>query len=213
MHKTFISYHHDNDQDLKDLLIKKFGGDEFIDKSVGEGDIKTTNTDETIMRTIRDDFLETSTVTLVIVGSETAQRPFVNSEIQASLWGDNPNGLIAVVRDEIYDLIYNKEVCNFPACNCGIQLRTRTHLFDHYIPDLVKKNNIIEESVPHYSDDEVYCSILKFSNFVSQVENQIDTAYEKKRQKHRFEIKKKLDDNTPRIRPKQPPTGTLLWRI
>lgn len=86
MHKTFLSYHHANEQDLKDEIIDLFGGESFIDKSVSDGDISTTNTDETIMRTIREDFLKDSTVTVVLIGTETKNRPFVNTEIQASLW-------------------------------------------------------------------------------------------------------------------------------
>ena len=41
MHKTFISYHHDNEQEYKEDIIKEFGEDNFIDKSVGDGEIDT----------------------------------------------------------------------------------------------------------------------------------------------------------------------------
>ena len=41
MHKTFISYHHKNEQDLKDEIITKGSKEFFIDKSVKDGDIDT----------------------------------------------------------------------------------------------------------------------------------------------------------------------------
>lgn len=41
MHKTFLSYHHANEQDLKDGIIEAFGGASFIDKSVSDGDISS----------------------------------------------------------------------------------------------------------------------------------------------------------------------------
>ncbi|MDU3123999.1 MAG: TIR domain-containing protein, partial [Acinetobacter baumannii] len=103
MHKTFLSYHHANEQDLKDSIIETYGGESFIDKSVSDGDISTDVSEEYIMRKIREEYLADTTVTVVLIGRETAQRPFVNSEIQASLWGENPAGLIGVVRDEIWN--------------------------------------------------------------------------------------------------------------
>ena len=55
MHKTFISYHHKNEQDLKDEIVKK-GGDkgDFMDKSVEDGDIEPSLSEDTIMRKIKN---------------------------------------------------------------------------------------------------------------------------------------------------------------
>jgi hypothetical protein len=200
MHKTFISYHHDNDQDIKDLIINKFGGDQFIDKSVSDGDINTNNTEETIMRTIKNDFLSDSTVTLVIVGYETAERPFVNSEIQASLWGDKPNGLLAVVRDEVYEQMYQASVCTSPLCSCGIVLRSKTVMYKLYLPELVRRNHEYDGEIAHYADNQVYSAIIKYSTFIVNPEKYIDEAFEKR--KKGFNVKKKLSSTTPKIQPK-----------
>lgn len=210
MHKTFISYHHANDQDIKNLIIQKFSGDHFIDKSVSDGDINTNNTEETIMRTIREDFLADSTVTLVIVGYHTAQRPFVNSELQASLWGDNPNGLLAVIRDEVYDLLYQPSVCTSPLCNCGTTLRSQTSQYKYYLPEIVHKNHEYDGTIAHYTDDEVYCAIIKYSTFIKNPERFIDEAFDKR--KGEFTIKKKLSPETPKIKSKPNDfLGKLLW--
>lgn len=198
MHKTFISYHHDNDQDLKDTLIREFGGDDFLDKSVHDGDIDPNNSEETIMRTIREKFLADSTVTLVLIGKETAQRPFVNSEIQASLWGDKPSGLLAVVRDSVYDLIYTKSTCSHSSCQCGSTLRSPTDRFSHYVPDLVRKNRQYEGKEPHFTDSQVYCSLLRYSSFIKNPEYYIEKAFEK-RESGKFVVKKKLSAETPKI--------------
>lgn len=205
MHKTFISYHHAKDQDLKDLIIKKFSGDHFINKSVSDGDININNTEETIMRIIRENFLSDSTVTLVIVGYETARRPFVNSEIQASLWGNDHNGLLAVVRDEVYDQIYQSAVCTSPLCNCGDTLRSPTSLYNRYLPELVYKNHEYDGTIAHYTNDQVYCAVMRFSRFISDPERFIDEAFEKR--KRGFKIKKKLSSETPKIKPK----SFFLW--
>jgi hypothetical protein len=34
MHRPLISYHHKNEQDLKDEIIDKFGDKDFIDKQL-----------------------------------------------------------------------------------------------------------------------------------------------------------------------------------
>lgn len=200
MHKTFISYHHDNDQDLKDQIIEGFGGEDFIDKSVHDGDIDTDNSEETIMRKIREEYLSDSTVTLVIIGQETALRPFVNSEIQASLWGNNPNGLLAVVRDEVYDLMYKSGTCTSPSCNCGIKLRNTTSFYKIYTPDLVYENRIYEGDEAHYNDSQVYCSLMRFSTFIKDPEKYINEAFDKR--DSGFKIKKKLKSDTPKIETK-----------
>lgn len=197
MHKTFISYHHANDQDLKDNLIEEFGGQDFIDKSIHDGDIDPNNSEEIIMKKIREDYLADSTVTLVLVGRESAQRPFVNSEIQASLWGSNSNGVLAVVRDEVYDLIYQASTCTSSHCNCGANLRTKTSQFTYYIPDLVRRNNEFDGVVAHYNDDQVYCSIIEYSLFIKDPEKFINEAFDKR--DGDFEIKKKLLPTTPKI--------------
>ncbi|VEB95724.1 MTH538 TIR-like domain (DUF1863) [Cedecea lapagei] len=200
MHKTFLSYHHANEQDLKDEIIEVFGGESFIDKSVSDGDISVDVSDDYIMRTIREDYLEDTTVTVVLIGRETAQRPFVNSEIQASLWGDNPAGLIGVVRDELWDEVFTQVTCSNADCNCGINLRRISSGYYEYLPYLIKANHKMQKTVPHYTDEEVYCSIVKYSNFISDCEGYINAAF-KKRSIMEPALKRNSTD-TPAIRAK-----------
>ncbi|EBV1887500.1 hypothetical protein DN122_01460 [Salmonella enterica subsp. enterica serovar Coquilhatville] len=180
MHKTFLSYHHANEQDLKDNIIETLGGDAFIDKSISDGDISTDVSDDYIMRKIREDYLEDSTVTVVLIGLETSSRPFVNSEIQASLWGDNPAGLIGVIRDELYPSIFSSSACRDTTCNCGMSLRMIEWGYETYLPYLIKKNHSYPHTVPHYHDTDVYCSLVKYSDFMANCEFYIDQAFDKR---------------------------------
>src|SRR5260221_229693 len=86
MHKVFISYHNGNDRGYKDSLIQ-FNDEHgiFIDASVNTREISDTLTDEEIRTTIRDDYLADSTVTIVLVGTETKNRKFVDWEIYSSM--------------------------------------------------------------------------------------------------------------------------------
>jgi len=86
MHQVFISHHHANDQDYKDQLLRinalyKI----FIDGSVDTGDISDSLTDQQIRQKIRDEYLKNSTVTMLLVGTETKGRKHVDWETYSSM--------------------------------------------------------------------------------------------------------------------------------
>ena len=198
MHKTFISYHHKGEQDIKDELVQDFGAENFIDASVGDGEIDRWLPEDTIMRQIRENYLHDSTVTLVLVGWETAQRPFVNSEIQASLRDtslNNHNGLLAVVRDDLYNVIFTPGQC--ASCRCNIRV-INSQNYKLYLPNLVYQNHIYHGTKCHYSDDDVYCGLMSYSTFKTDPEKYIDSAFDK-RSSHTITIYKTAEAGTPMI--------------
>lgn len=89
LHQVFFSYHHNNDQKYKDELISKFNKKAFIDMSVDTGDIDDDLPDQSIRRIIRDDYLSETSVTIVLVGTETKHRKHVDWEIYSSMY-DGP---------------------------------------------------------------------------------------------------------------------------
>ncbi len=91
MHKVFISYHHENDQYYKNALVE-FGYQHsiFIDVSVDTGDIPDYLDDQRIREIIRDEYLRDSTVTIVLVGTDTKRRKHVDWEIYSSMY----NGIV-----------------------------------------------------------------------------------------------------------------------
>lgn len=97
--KVFISYYH-GDQDAVNKFVKDFSGI-FIPKTVGvkDGDFDFDSQDpQYIMRKIREQKLEDSTVTIVLIGNCTHSRRYVDWEIKTSLQQgkDLPNGLIGI---------------------------------------------------------------------------------------------------------------------
>lgn len=97
--KVFISYYH-GDQEAVNKFVRDFG-DVFIPKTVGvkDGDFDfDSSAPQYIMRKIREQKLEDSTVTIVLVGSCTHSRRYVDWEVKASLQQGQslPNGLIAI---------------------------------------------------------------------------------------------------------------------
>ena len=95
-HKVFVSYHHANDQAYRNYFESLFANthDVMISKSVQIGDINTNITTETIRQKIRDEYLRDSTVTVVLIGSQTWQRKHVDWEIGSTIRDTmyNPRG-------------------------------------------------------------------------------------------------------------------------
>ncbi len=86
VHRVFISYHHANDHEYKaNLLALNALHGVFIDKSVDTGDIDPNVPDESIRVKIRDEYLRDSTVTILLVGTETAGRKHIDWELYSSM--------------------------------------------------------------------------------------------------------------------------------
>jgi hypothetical protein len=98
--KVFVSHYHRHQVET-DAFLRDFGS-VFIRKAVGAlGDdnlINSTNP-EYVMRRIRSEYIGDSTVTIVLVGSCTHSRRYIDWEIKGSLrQGEDarPNGLLAI---------------------------------------------------------------------------------------------------------------------
>ena len=100
MHKAFVSYHHANDQGYKERLVEMARRHRvLVDRSVDTGDIDAHLSDQRIRELIRDDYLRDSTVTIVLVGYETARRKHVDWEIYSSMFDGRINkksGILAI---------------------------------------------------------------------------------------------------------------------
>lgn len=97
-HKVFVSYHHANDQKKAEYLRDTYGSNNtLLDKSLDEA--YEDMSDDEILAAIRTEHLKDSTVTIVLIGSETANRKWVDWEIYSSLrpYGDRSrNGLLGI---------------------------------------------------------------------------------------------------------------------
>jgi len=84
--KVFISFHHKNDQEWFDLFTNKFSEyyEIFYDKSLGTETVRSDDP-EYIDRTIREDYIKGSSITIVLCGAETGKRKYVDWEIYSTL--------------------------------------------------------------------------------------------------------------------------------
>ena len=98
MHKVFISYHHKNDQWAKEALTT---ANErlrlFYDCSVDLGDIDDVLPSQSVRRIIRDEYLRDSTVTILLVVTETYKRKHVDWELYSSMYDGAVNKKSGIV--------------------------------------------------------------------------------------------------------------------
>ena len=99
-HNVFVTYYHDQDQHYKDQFVQMMGT-RIVDKSVNIGDIEGNNppTEATLQR-IRERYIATASVTVVLIGQCTWKRKYVDWEIGASLRDTNRNprcGLLGIL--------------------------------------------------------------------------------------------------------------------
>lgn len=105
--KVFISYHHKNDQYYKNELVRlsnEYGV--FIDYSVDTGEIDDSLDDQAIRQKIRDEYLKESSVTILLVGTETKKRKHIDWEIYSSMFDGQRNKKSGIL------------VINLPSVNC-----------------------------------------------------------------------------------------------
>lgn len=107
MHKVFVSFHHDNDQEYKDSLVT-WGVENkiFIDGSVDLGEIPNDWTPQQIREFIRDEHLKDTSVTILLVGTETKNRKHIDWELFSSMYDGKNNKKSGIL------------VINLPSVNC-----------------------------------------------------------------------------------------------
>lgn len=177
-HKCFISFK-TQDMDYKNKLQNM--DIDMIDKSLNEP-INSTNSDY-IMKKIRKEHLQDSTVTLCLIGKYSAEncsscidQTYIKRELQASLY-DNPNGILGIVLPNMYERIYKGEK-ECPICgekhdvvNINDNTTIKEFNYNYYIP----KNYGCA-----WSEDERYCIDVKWDDFIMNPNRYIDRAYEKR---------------------------------
>lgn len=101
-HKVFVSYHHQNDQGYRNKFERLFSDvyDIMDSRSVRIGSIPDGLPIDEISRRVRDDYLSDSTVTVVLVGTDTWRRKHIDWEIAATVRDTNANrrsGLVGIL--------------------------------------------------------------------------------------------------------------------
>ncbi|MHB8097944.1 MAG: TIR domain-containing protein [Erysipelotrichaceae bacterium] len=181
-HKCFISFKTE-DIDYKKIIQENENID-MIDKSLNEP--IDSDDEDYIMRKIREDYLSDSTVTIHIIGSYSAEKnvlqnqEFIKRELQASLYNgtaNTKNGILGVVLPSMYSKIYKG---NYDCKSCGgkhnfVAINDETVIkefsYNYYIP---KTNGC------SWSEEDRYCVLVKWDDFLSTPNYYIDEAFKKR---------------------------------
>ena len=174
MRKIFISYHHLREQEEKDQLaklIKNYANYLNIkDMSVGLGDINIKWSDGAIAKTIRQNHLKDTIITILILGTHTKCRKHIDWEIEASLskYGSlnrrkKINSLIILLTSDFIEENSNKN--NFNSNG------------NYDYPSLITKENagqrIYETVINNYaviaSYDEIFSNIKKLKHLLYEI--------------------------------------------
>ncbi|MFA9371134.1 MAG: TIR domain-containing protein [Labilibaculum antarcticum] len=180
-HKCFISFK-TKDYAYKKHIQEKLDID-MIDKSLNEP-INSDNEDY-IMRKIREDYLANSTVTIFLIGSNSAEnswsqdQSFIKRELQASLYNgeyNSKNGILGVVLPQMTSEIYKE---SYTCSECGknhtsVQINESTAIkefeYNYYIP-----NNKCA-----WWEDDRFCVLVRWEDFVKAPETYINEAFDKR---------------------------------
>lgn len=182
-HRVFISYHHYNDHMYKsELLTLNDLFDIFIDYSIDTGDIDEDLSDEEIRIKIRDEYLRESTVTLLLVGSETRKRKHIDWEIYSSMYDGNINKKSGIL------------VINLPYIGCNYFTAKHSGEKERIYPNIKDWINITERSgyeirYPYMPDRiidnliniDARISVINWNRFIENIDDMrflIDQTYQ-----------------------------------
>lgn len=188
-HKCFISYKTEDvfwKDELKSILRQNGVPFSVIEERIDSHD------SEYVIRYIREHGLSDSSVTIFLIGQHSSENEgmdilgyeknyFIQRELQASLYdgkGNRQSGLLGVVLPEMTDKIFGS---NSPCLQCGgthevIYANDTTLIREFW------KNYYMEEHVKPccWSDDEQYCVLVRWSDFIRYPLWWIDRAFRKK---------------------------------
>lgn len=180
-HKCFISFKTE-DKEYKRYIQEDLKID-MIDKSLNTP-INSTDEDY-IMRKIREDYLSDSTVTIHLIGEYSAEnslyenQAYIKRELQASLYnGENntKNGILGIVLPNMYDKIFKgSEVCSVCGKNHNIVC-----INDSTVVKEFSYNYYIPKDGCSWSEEDRFCVLVKWSDFVKNTELYINKAFDKR---------------------------------
>jgi len=180
-HKCFISFKTE-DFEYKKTILEDLDID-MIDKSLDES-IDSDDFDY-VMRKIREDYLSDTTVTIFLIGTKSNEnlgwdeQKYIKRELQASLYnGQNNtrNGILGVVLPEMESVIYKGSgICSI----CG-KSHNYVNINDETVISEFSYNYYLPTDKCAWSEEDRYCVLVKWEDFVSNPELYINKAFDKR---------------------------------
>ncbi len=180
-HKCFISFKTE-DAEYKRIIQEQLNID-MVDKSL-DVPINSENEDY-IMRKIREDYLSDSTVTIHLIGLNSAEnlgeyeQRYIKRELQSSLFngeGNTRNGLLGVVLPEAVPRIYG----GVHTCSCGKNYQHVAINDGTVVREFSHNFYIDRENTCHWTEEDRYAVLVPWDVFVKNPNSFIDQAFDKR---------------------------------
>jgi glutaredoxin-related protein len=182
-HKCYISF---KTEDIQyKIKIQNMPNIDMIDKSLNTS-INSYDEDY-IMQKIRNDYLSDSTVTIFLIGNYSSEnlgkdeQKFIKRELQASLYNSSlspRSGILGIVLPQMESVIYQGSyIC--PKCGNSHNL---VNINDTTVVKEFSYNYYIPNGKCAHSEEDRYCVLVSWTNFVASPNVYIDQAFEKRDQ-------------------------------
>lgn len=180
-HKVYISFK--TEDEAYKSAIQSMDHLDYIDKSLNEP-INSTDPDYILQR-IRSDYLNTSTVTIFLIGNYSSEdkgeseQYYIKKELQASLYNSSAstkNGILGIVLPEMYDAVFG---VTYSCSTCGGQHNT-VRINDETVIKEFSYNYYIPNNKCAHSEEDRYCVLVRWSDFELAPNLWIDKAFDKR---------------------------------
>lgn len=176
--KVYISFKTE-DMEYKDA-IQRMENLEYVDKSLDEP-IRSEDEDY-ILRKIRDDYLNDSTVTIFLIGNRSAEilgwdeQRFIKRELQASLYNSqahSKSGILGIVLPQAEDSVFGG---TYACSTCGNR-HNFVAINDETVVTEFSYNYYIPNGKCAHTEDERYCVLVRWSDFQNDPGSYIEDAF------------------------------------
>ena len=186
-HKCFISFKKEDISYKKEIQgWKENNKVDMIDKSLNTP--IDSDDEDYIMRKIREDYLSDSTVTIFLIGTHSSEnmgweeQKYIKRELQASLYngeGNTRSGILGVVLPQMYDSVYRG---SYNCSTCGNSHNWVAIDDSTVIKEFSKNYYLNSHGKCSYFDDDRYCVLVKWCDFLQNPNTYIDMAFNKRSQ-------------------------------
>lgn len=149
--KSFVSFFHKDDESFR-IKFENLFDDLLISKSVNDGDIDSSNSDNYIKQLIQNDCLSDTTVLVVLIGPKTKCRKHVDWEISGALnykVGDSYSGLLGLKLPTHPDYGTGKATYNLLPARFADNFKSGYAIIRDWTEDRIKLQSYIE--IAHFN--------------------------------------------------------------
>lgn len=184
-HNCFISFKKE-DEYYKNQILNKLGDDRItgkaLDRWIDSNDI------DYVMQVIREEFMSNTSVTIFIIGEHSSENEgrdfygdknaFIKRELQATLYDGKDfsrSGLLGIVLPSMENKVYKG---TYKCSTCGGE-HSYVDINDSTVIKEFSANYYLHKGGCAYSEEDRFCVLVRYSEFMNNPDKFIDKAFNK----------------------------------